>query len=73
MGDQMTRDPICGRAVEVQGTSTPSAEYKKRHYYFCSKHCLSAFHHRTERLRLQELWSAGSMFNNTGTVRWALA
>lgn len=69
----MMRDPICGRAVEVQASSTPSAEYKKRHYYFCSEHCRSAFHQRTERLRLHELWCAGSMFNTKGVLCWALA
>lgn len=68
----MTRDPICGRAVEVQGAATPSAEYKKRHYFFCSERCLAAFRQRAERLRLHELWRAGAMFAQ-GNVRWALA
>ncbi len=68
----MTRDPICGRAVEVQGASTPSAEYKKRHYFFCSQRCLAAFRQRAERIRLSELWRAGAMFAK-GNVRWALA
>jgi len=68
----MAKDPICGRAVEVRGNSTPSAEYKKRHYFFCSERCLSAFRQRAERFRLHELWRAGAMFSK-GAVTWALA
>jgi YHS domain-containing protein len=68
----MARDPICGRAVEVKGATTPSAEYKKRHYFFCSERCLAAFRQRAERIRLTELWRAGAIFAH-GTVRWAMA
>jgi YHS domain-containing protein len=58
--------------VAVCGSATPNAEYKKKHYFFCSKRCLDAFRDRAERFRLNELWRAGAMFNK-GTVRWAQA
>ncbi len=67
----MARDPICGRTVgEGQAFSS---EYKLRRYFFCSERCRSAFHHQVERLRMNELWRAGSLFSTGGIVRWARA
>jgi len=38
----MTRDPICGMAVD-EVTAAASADYAGRRYYFCSAHCRERF------------------------------
>jgi YHS domain-containing protein len=64
-------DPICGTAVEG-GDRTPSAEYKKRRYFFCSDKCKHEFERAAERIRMQEVAQAGALFTR-GKVRWGLA
>ena len=64
-------DPICG--VRVEGSTTaPSAEYKKRRYFFCSPKCKHEFERAAERIRMQEAARAGALFTH-GKVRWGLA
>jgi YHS domain-containing protein len=65
-------DPICGRKLAASAPRVITTEYKKRTYFFCSAHCLAAFHRRTERFRLQELAQAGALFLQ-GKVRWGIA
>ena len=65
-------DPICGRKLPPGGARAFTTEYKKRTYCFCSHRCLTAFHRRTERFRLQELAQAGALFLQ-GKVRWGIA
>ena len=64
-------DPICGVAVEGR-SETPSSEYKKRRYFFCSDKCKHEFEHAAERIRMQEAARAGALFTQ-GKVRWGLA
>ena len=64
-------DPICG--VPVEGSDrTPSSEYKKRRYFFCSDKCKHEFERAAERIRMQEAARAGALFTH-GKVRWGLA
>ena len=74
-GDSRTKrrsyDPICGTAVE-SGDGTPSSEYKKRRYFFCSEKCKHEFERAAERIRMQEAARAGALFTH-GKVRWGLA
>ena len=74
-GDSRTKrrsyDPICGAAVE-SGEGTPSSEYKKRRYFFCSEKCKHEFERAAERIRMQETARAGALFTH-GKVRWGLA
>jgi YHS domain-containing protein len=74
-GDSGTKrrsyDPICGVAVE-SGDRTPSSEYKKRRYFFCSEKCKHEFERAAERIRMQEAARAGALFTH-GKVRWGLA
>lgn len=74
-GDSRTKnrsyDPICG--VLVAGSDgTPSSEYKKRRYFFCSDKCKHEFEKAAERIRMQEAARAGALFSH-GKVRWGLA
>ena len=64
-------DPICGVPVE-NGDRTPSSEYKKRRYFFCSEKCKEEFERAAERIRMQEAARAGALFTH-GKVRWGLA
>ena len=74
-GDSRTKrrsyDPICGAAVE-SGDATPTSEYKKRRYFFCSQKCKLEFERAAERIRMQEAARAGALFTH-GKVRWGLA
>lgn len=64
-------DPICG--VKVLGsTGSPSCEYKKRRYFFCSQKCKHEFERAAERIRMQESARAGALFTQ-GKVRWGVA
>jgi YHS domain-containing protein len=65
-------DPICGVKVAASGEATPSAEYKKRRYFFCSSKCKHEFERAAERIRMQEAARAGALFTQ-GKVRWGLA
>lgn len=64
-------DPICGVPVSG-GDRTPSSEYKKRRYFFCSEKCKHEFERAAERIRMQEAARAGALFTH-GKVRWGLA
>jgi len=70
---QKTRsyDPICGAQVD-SADGTPSSEYKKRRYFFCSDKCKHEFERAAERIRMQEAARAGALFTH-GKVRWGLA
>jgi YHS domain-containing protein len=74
-GDSRTKgrsyDPICGVAVE-SSDATPSSEYKKRRYFFCSQKCKHEFERAAERIRMQEAARAGALFTH-GKVKWGLA
>ena len=74
-GDSRTKgrsyDPICGVPVE-SGDRTPSSEYKKRRYFFCSERCKHEFERAAERIRMQEAARAGALFTH-GKVKWGLA
>ncbi len=50
----------------------PSAEYKKRRYFFCSERCRTAFEKQAERFRLNELARAGALLS-PGRVRWGIS
>jgi YHS domain-containing protein len=67
----MDFDPICGKKV-VSNRGTPTFEYKKKRYFFCSDRCRQAFEHEAERLRLHELAKVGALLSK-GRVRWGLA
>lgn len=67
----MAYDPICGRQVAPLG-DTPTAEYKKRTYWFCSDSCRGDFEHAAERVRVHEAARAGALLN-AGRIRWGLA
>ena len=64
-------DPICGVPVE-SSDGTPSSEYKKRRYFFCSQKCKYEFERAAERIRMQEAARAGALFTH-GKVKWGLA
>ncbi|HXL40532.1 MAG TPA: YHS domain-containing protein [Myxococcales bacterium] len=74
-GDSRTKgrsyDPICGVPVE-SSDGTPSSEYKKRRYFFCSQKCKHEFERAAERIRMQEAARAGALFTH-GKVKWGLA
>ena len=67
----MVFDPICGKKVD-SGDRTPTSEYKKKRYFFCSDRCRAAFDREAERLRLSELAKVGALLSK-GRVRWGLA
>ncbi len=67
----MQIDPICGKRLEAEA-GAPTAEYKKRRYYFCSDRCQKLFEQRTERSRMSHLAKVGALLSN-GKVRWGLA
>ena len=64
-------DPICGVPVDSRHW-TPSSEYKKRRYFFCSDRCKHEFERAAERIHMQEAARAGALFTR-GKVRWGLA
>lgn len=68
---QKQLDPICGRRVE-DSSEQPSAEYKRRRYFFCSEHCRHTFERQAERFRCHDLARAGALLT-PGSVRWGLA
>ena len=67
----MAYDPICGKKVQPVRV-TPSAEYKKRTYYFCSEGCLHEFNRAAERVKLHDAARAGVLLT-PGKVRWGFA
>ncbi len=67
----MEFDPVCGKKVDQDG-KTPTTEYKKKRYFFCSERCKQAFEREAERMRLQELAKVGALLSK-GRVRWGLA
>lgn len=67
----MAYDPICGRKIET-ARDTPSAEYKKRTYHFCSPDCRTEFEKAAQRVKLHEAARAGALLSR-GKVRWAFA
>ncbi len=67
----MAYDPICGKKV-TPVRETPSAEHKKRTYYFCSATCQHEFQRASERIKLQDAARAGALLTS-GKVRWGLA
>jgi YHS domain-containing protein len=67
----MVFDPICGKKVSA-GQKTPTSEYKKKRYFFCSDRCRATFDREAERLRLHELAKVGALLSK-GRVRWGLA
>lgn len=64
-------DPVCGRHLEGP-EGCPSAEYKKRRYFFCSERCRSTFEKQAERFRLNDLARAGALLS-PGRVRWGIS
>lgn len=64
-------DPVCGKELSTP-ESQPSAEYKKRRYFFCSERCRHAFERQAERFRLNELARVGALMT-PGRVRWGIA
>jgi len=68
----MLYDPICGKSVGTPTQATPTAEYRKKRYYFCSECCQHAFEKQAEKLRLTELAKVGALLSK-GKVRWGLA
>ena len=64
-------DPICGVRLCAEDHS-PSSEYKKRRYFFCSNKCKAEFDKAAERIRMHEAAKAGALFT-LGKVRWGLA
>ena len=64
-------DPICGVKLCTEDHS-PSSEYKKRMYFFCSHRCKAEFDKAAERIRVHESAKAGALFTQ-GKVRWGLA
>ena len=65
-------DPVCGRRVQVDQEKLPTAEYKKRKYYFCSPACREAFQKQTTKFRLNELARAGALLT-PGKIRWGMS
>ena len=74
-GDSRTKgrsyDPICGVPVE-SSDGTPTSEYKKRRYFFCSQKCKHEFERAAERIRLHQRARAGVLFTQD-RIRWGLA
>ncbi len=68
--DEATFDPICGKPVGT--TSSHALEFKKRTYYFCSRHCKERFEHQIERQRMRDLARLGALFAHD-KVRWGVA
>lgn len=64
-------DPICGKRVGVEREKLPSAEYKKRKYFFCSDACKEQFEGKAQMFRVHELARAGALLT-PGRVRWGL-
>lgn len=67
----MAYDPICGRKLEPV-RDTPTADYRKRTYYFCSEGCRREFERAAERVKLQQAARAGALLS-PGKVRWGFA
>lgn len=66
----MAYDPICGKKVSNEGT--PTAEYKKKAYFFCSETCRVEFEHAAVRVRMREAARAGALLTR-GRVKWGVA
>ncbi len=64
-------DPICGKQLE-KPEGRPTAEYKKRRYFFCSERCRTVFEQKAARFRMNDLARAGALLT-PGRVRWGLA
>ncbi|GHG85656.1 YHS domain-containing protein [Comamonas sp. JC664] len=64
-------DPVCGKALDTP-EGRPTAEYKKRRYFFCSERCRHAFEKQAERFRFNELARVGALMT-PGRVRWGIA
>ncbi len=67
----MAWDPICGRKV-TPAADTPTSEYRRRKYFFCSQTCRAEFDHAAERVKWQEAARAGALLTR-GRVRWGMA
>ena len=67
----MAYDPICGRKIDPI-RNTPTTEYKKRTYYFCSAGCHHEFDHAAQRIKMHDAARAGALLTS-GKVRWGLA
>lgn len=67
----MAYDPICGRKV-IPVRDTPTADYKKRNYFFCSDACRQDFERAAERVKLHDAARAGALLT-LGKIRWGLA
>ena len=68
--DDLTYDPICGRAVDPAGSQ--AVEYRRRSYFFCSSRCRKRFERQAERRRIRDLARMGALFAHE-KVRWGLA
>lgn len=66
----MPYDPICGKKVSDRGS--PTAEYKKKAYFFCSETCRIDFERAAVRVRMKEAARAGALLTR-GRVRWGVA
>ncbi len=64
-------DPVCGKELGTPD-GRPTAEYKKRRYFFCSERCRHAFEKQAERFRLNELARVGALLT-PGRVRWGIS
>ena len=69
-GDDVAFDPICGRAVDPDGSH--AIEYKRRKYFFCSGRCKERFERQAERHHVSDLARMGALFANQ-KVRWGVA
>ncbi len=72
VGEKNRYDPICGKPIAWDADELPTAEYKKRKYFFCSETCQKAFQKQTIRFRMSELARAGALLS-PGRVRWGLS
>jgi YHS domain-containing protein len=64
-------DPVCGQPV-IEARS-PSAEYRRKTYFFCSDGCRERFKRQSERMRLAELARMGALFGGGERLRWGVA
>jgi YHS domain-containing protein len=63
-------DPICGKPV-IEADSE-IADYKRKRYFFCSKHCRARFERHAERIHVGELARMGALFATSG-AHWGVA
>ncbi len=64
-------DPVCGKPVTVEEES-PSIEYKRRTYHFCSERCRGRFERQAERIHVGELAKMGRLFSEA-KAHWGVA